>query len=330
MFTENKFATILNTFSALGDRFCISGYKEKKSIEEMFLNASKVDGLSGIELVGTWHINPDNINFVKGLKNKYGFKIPSIVIDLFTKPEYGNGSFSSTNKKIREKAIREVKEYLDIAPELECNLITIWLAQDGYDYIFQANYIKAWNLIIECIRECADYRNDMKLAIEYKIKEPRTHCYIGTIGKALMLLKELDRDNVGLTIDVGHASLAYENPAESIALSKIFGDKLFHVHLNDNYGSWDDDLLVASVHIPEYIEIIYWLKKIEYDGWYSFDIYPYREDGVRSVQECIKWTNNVFNILKEFETSEIERIINKGDALESIALIRKMIFRDSQ
>lgn len=330
MLPENKFSTVLNTFSALGDRFCLSGYKEKKTIEEMFLSASKVNGLSGLELVGTWHINKDNVDFIKGLKDKYGFKIPSIVVDIFTKPEYGNGSFSSNNKKIREKAVSEVKEYMDIAPELECNIITIWLAQDGYDYIFQANYIKAWNSIIECIRECADYRSDIKLALEYKIKEPRTHCYIGTIGKSLTLLKEVDRDNVGLTIDTGHAAFAYENPGESIALSKLFGNKLFHVHLNDNYGHWDDDMLVASVNIPEFIELIYWLKKIEYDGWYSFDIYPYREDGIGSIQECIKWTNNVINILKEFGINKIEEIINKGDALESVALLRRMIFRDLQ
>jgi sugar phosphate isomerase/epimerase len=326
----DKFSTVLNTFSALGDRFCLSGYKEKRSIEEMFLDASKVEGLSGLELVGTWHIDQNNISFIKSLKNKYGFKIPSIVIDIFTKPEYGNGSFSSNNKKVREKAIQEVNKFMDIAPELDCDLITIWLAQDGYDYIFQANYIKAWNSIKECLRECADHRSDIKLALEYKIKEPRTHCYVGTIGKSLNLLKEIDRNNLGLTIDVGHASFAYENPAESIALSKLFGNKLFHIHLNDNYGHWDDDMLVASVNVSNYIEIIYWLKRIEYDGWYSFDIYPYRENGIGSIQECIKWTNNVFNILEEFDESEIEEIINKGDALESAALMRKMIFRDSK
>lgn len=114
-----------------------------------------------------------------------------------------------------------------------------------------------------------------KLGIEYKIKEPRTHLYIGTIGKTLLLLEKVNRNNVGVILDVGHSLYGYENMAESSALCKFFGDKLFHLHLNDNYRYWDDDMMVASVHIPEYLELIYWLKKVHYKGWYSLDIFPF-------------------------------------------------------
>ena len=32
------------------------------------------------------------------------------------------------------------------------------------------------------------------------------------------------------------------------------GDKLFHVHMNDNYRLWDDDMMVRFVHFIEYLE----------------------------------------------------------------------------
>lgn len=60
---------------------------------------------------------------------------------------------------------------------------------------------------------------------------------------------------------------AYENPAETVALLKRYGDKLFHVHMNDNYRYWDDDMIVGSVHTIETLEFFYWLQRTGYDGW---------------------------------------------------------------
>jgi len=94
---------------------------------------------------------------------------------------------------------------MDIAPKLNCDLLDVWFGQDGYDYSFQSDFIKAWNLIIDGLKECAEYRSDIRLGIEYKPKEPRTHIYIGTIGKTLVLLNKVNKDNVGIIVDVGHA-----------------------------------------------------------------------------------------------------------------------------
>ena len=40
--------------------------------------------------------------------------------------------------------------------------------------------------------------------IEYKPNEPRAHCFIGTVGKTLLLDGKVDKPNVGAMIDVGH------------------------------------------------------------------------------------------------------------------------------
>jgi len=167
----------------------------------------------------------------------------------------------------------------------------------------------------------------LKLGIEYKIKEPRTHLYIGTIGKTLLLLEKVNRNNVGVILDVGHSLYGYENMAESSALCKFFGDKLFHLHLNDNYRYWDDDMMVASVHIPEYLELIYWLKKVHYKGWYSLDIFPYREDGIGAAKECIAWLKSLINAVNNVDDREIDEIINESDAVKSSALLRKILFK---
>lgn len=97
------------TFGNQSDRFCTSGYKKDKSIEEMFADASKVEDLSGVELVGTWHINEKNVGLIKEIKDKYNLKIVSIIPDTFTQAKYGKGSFSSNDPKIRKRAMEDVK-----------------------------------------------------------------------------------------------------------------------------------------------------------------------------------------------------------------------------
>ena len=69
-------------------------------------------------------------------------------------------------------------------------------------------------------------------------------------------------------------------PAESAALLQYFGNKLFYMHFNDNWRLWDDDMTVGSVHTIETLELLYWLDRMNYTGWYALDIFPYRENGI--------------------------------------------------
>lgn len=322
-----KFSTVLAIFSNQTDRFC-PHYKEgSKSIEELFNDASKVKEHIGLELVETWDINEENINVINKLIKKYDFKIVSIIMDLFSKGKWAEGTFTSKDPNIRRQTIDKVKRYMDIAAELGCDLVNLWSGQDGYDYIFKSNYLRAWDYLIEGIKECVEHRNDIRIGLEYKIREPRTHCYIDTVGKTLTLVNNINKDNLGVIVDAGHALCAQENMAETIVLCKLFGNKLFHLHLNDNYRFWDDDMMVSSVHIPEYLELLYWLRKTKYEGWYSFDLWPAREDAIEAVNECIEWTKSLLKVLDNTSEEEIEKIINEGNSAKSMALLRRMLFK---
>lgn len=323
---EIKFSSGLHVFGNTMDRFVGGGYKGNRTLEQMFADAAKVKELSGVELVANWHINENNVEQVKELSKRHNLAITMVVVDIFTQAKWSMGSFAAKDPSIRKQAIEDVKKYLDITEQIGCNLIDLWFGHDGFDYSFQADFIKAWQDIIDGVKECADYRTDMRLGIEYKIKEPRTHIHIGTIGKVLALLSKVKKDNVGIIIDVGHSLCAYENMAETIALCKLFDDKLFHLHLNDNYREWDDDMMVGSVHLQEYLELLYWVKKVGYNGWYSLDIFPYREDGIKSAEESIEWLKAMIKAVDSVDDEEIETVIKSGDAVRALALMRKMLF----
>ena len=141
------------------------------------------------------------------------------------------------------------------------------------------------------------------------------------------MVKEIELPNVGVTIDVGHSLVAGENVAEAAVMLKLYGDRLFHMHFNDNYRFWDDDMIVGSVHLVEYIELLFWLKEIGYDGWYSMDQYPYRENAQAALRESIEFLKGIDGLLTQDGMDELREIIREGDATRSSAWVRKKIFK---
>ncbi len=320
---EVRFATHLGVFGSGIDRYVTGGYGEARTLSQLFEEAGKTRGLTGIELVGAWHLKPDNLPEIKKYLRDTNLKLVMIAPDLWGQAKWKLGSFTSHEEKIRRQAIDEVKKCIDLAAELGCKLVGPWFGQDGYDYLFETDYGRAWDFLIEGIRECVDYQKDIRLGIEYKIKEPRQHCHVAGVAEALLICQEVNRDNVGVILDSGHALQGYENLGESAALLRRFGNRLFHLHLNDNYRLWDDDLFLGSVHTLEYLEFFFWLEKTGYDGWYSFDIFPYRIEARRAVEECIAWVKTLRGILARIGMNKLEEIIVRKDPLQASQLIRE-------
>lgn len=320
-----KFGSCLPVFGNCSDRFVNDGYDEESvSLEEMIRRAGRVEDLEGVELVGNWHINENNIYEISELLKEVDLEVSLLTPDLWTQGKWGKGSFTSYDKDIREEALQEVKTVMDMAEEVGCNMIDLWFGQDGNDYSFQLDYKWAWNQLVENVRECAEHNSNVDICIEYKLKEPRKHCIIDSAAKSLLLVNQINKDNVGVLLDIGHAWAALENVAETVALLDD-ADKLWYIHLNDNYRSWDDDMLVGSVHTIETLELIYWLDKVDYDGWYTLDIFPYREDGIRTAEESIEWVKGMRKVLQNYGKDRILKVIHSGDATEVSAMMREML-----
>ena len=291
----------------------------------MLEQAGRISGISGIELVGTWDIRPDNVREMKSALDKLGLECVSIIPDLFAQPVWQSGSLSSRNPEVRDQAMTYLRKMCNISREMDCKIINLWLGQDGYDYLFQGNYLLERQYLADNIRKLAMEFSDLRFALEYKAKEPRTHSYLARMSDTLLVALQTGMDNVGVTMDTGHAFIGGENAAESVVLAKQAGNKLFHLHFNDNYKCWDDDMMVGSVHSIEYIELLYWLDKCGYDGWFSMDQYPYREDAVGAISESVEWLKAFDKALAE-NRERLEIAINEGNAVNTSKLIRKILF----
>ncbi|MBI5802602.1 MAG: TIM barrel protein [Verrucomicrobia bacterium] len=199
---------------------------------------------------------------------------------LWFHPNTIDGGYTSNDPKCRAYAIERSKVCIDIANELDTNLIVLWLAREG-TYIREAkNARRAVDQLVEAFDAMLAHDKRIRLSIEPKPNEPMDHAYIPTIGHALAIA-QLTRDpkRVGCLIESAHATLAGLDPADEIDFACAFG-KLWSLHLNDQNGlKYDQDRPFGCTNLRSAFDQIRALERNGYGrkGEYvCFDVHPFR------------------------------------------------------
>ena len=74
-------------------------------------------------------------------------------------------------------------------------------------------------------------------------------------------------------------------------------------------------------------EYLYWVKRLGYDSWFSFDQYPYREDGRDALEEGIEWIETLGAIADSLDDAEVDEIMKTQDGVGFAKLIREAMFQ---
>ena len=320
MFT-NKFATRLNSFKSKWPS------DEKPTTIELIKRASKVEGLTHVDLNYPDHSEP-SIREISAITNDCGLAINGLAMRYYTNPAFKLGAFTNPNKKVRQEAIDLTKAAIDALREIDSNLLTIWLGQDGFDYGFQVDYKKIWDDEINAIKEIAEHDKECLVSIEYKPNEPRAYSLLSNLGTTLLAIKDINLKNIGVTIDFAHILYSNEQPALVAALidkhSQILG-----LHLNDGYGKRDDGLMVGSVHQLATIELLYHITKSKYQGPIYFDTFP-ATTNMDPIKECELNISTVKQQLKLvdklIQNNELSTAIQNQDSITSNRIFNSILY----
>jgi len=321
---ERKYSVFTDHVGTFCDRYC-SAYSDKGfTISEKFDRIKSIPLITAVDLNMTKEYSDAKDEIKESLK-RTGLKVNSVMMDSTADRIFKQGSFSSLDVDVRKKAVADAKAAMDFAEELGCPTFAIWPGQDGYDYMFEADYIKERSLFGDCLKELSAYKPDMNIALEYKPKEPRNHSYIDTMTGTLLMIEKLGLKNLGIAMDYGHSYFSGENPAEAVAILNMYGGKLFAIHMNDNNGLWDDDMIAGSVNTLPYLEFIYWLRRTGYEGYITFDQFPYREESREAVNESALWFDYLESLVDKADMDEISAVLAKKDGVEASRLMRKLL-----
>ena len=157
----------------------------------------------------------------------------------------------------------------------------------------------------------------MRISLEFKPYEARNFNIVSNTGLTLYL-SSLVGKNVGLTWDMGHALIAKEAPAQSIALAGKVG-RLFYLHYNDNMRDWDWDMLPGAVNVWDFVETLYYLDKLGWEGWVSYDVLSRSgDDAVQGQIATLKIMGLAQRFLDKLGRERIAEIIARGHPHEAV------------
>ena len=314
-------------FGQFVDRYAADGYSEPVSTLESIQRAGQVGELVSLDVNYPWPEENLSVQDVKTMLEDNGLRAHAITPHIYTR-DFVKGAFTHPDAAIRRTTIDRAKRAIEIAHEMGADYMKLWPGQDGFDYPFQADYEQLNEYAVGGVREVAQFDPDMKIAIEYKFKEPRTHMFFSTAARTLLAINEMGVDNVGIVFDLGHSIFAKEAPADALQLVHRAG-KLYGVEMNDNWREWDDDLTVGSVHLIETLEFIDALRRIEWNGLWALDQFPFREDPIEAARASIRTLKQMKTLLERIDLSELKAAQNAQDALAAQRLVHDLLLGKS-
>ena len=255
---------------------------------------------------------------VKGLLDKYGLKAEFVAPRLWMDPHTLDGGFMSTRKEDREFAMWRAYRSIDIARELGCDLIVLWLAREGTLCAESKSPVWATRQLVEAINNMLRYDDTIRVCIEPKPNEPIDRSICGTMGHVMAVsAATIDPKRVGGNLESAHAILAGLDPANEIGFALAF-DKLFTVHLNDQNGiRYDQDksfgvenLRQAFNQVKVLVENKYWEK-----GYVGLDVKAMRTTSDEDSYEHLKNSLAIFKTLEEkvarYDYAYAEKLISE-------------------
>ncbi len=316
-----KFEVNPGLLHPLGDRFHSAGYKDPINDGQAFDTIAGMQVADGIGFWGPGQVTIKNAKEVAERVRNVGKEPATLVVNYWEK-QWGWGSLTNKSADIRKKAIERGQECVEIAKLMGMDIVSVWFGHDGVDYAFQADYSKIWDWLVDGVSQIADYDKNTKVAIEYKIREPRIHEFVGNFGDTMCLINDIGKDNVGMTLDLGHAINAGERIAYSTARALEKG-VLYNMHWGDNYRLWDDDVIVGTVNTIEFIEVVYWLHKYDWEGWCGLDQYPFKNNALDAMTESILWVKGFEKLIQKIGMDVLSEVINKDEPKEALRLLRE-------
>lgn len=322
--TKPHFACGIWYFGACGDRFKKDGYREDIPLERRLELIGEIEGLEGVEFHYPSELNENNVERLLSIMKDLNLRVANVGPHLHGYTDFRFGSLTNPDEGIRRKAIELVKRTVDTAKMANCDMTILWLGPDGFDYPFQTNYAEVWSWLIDALQEITSYAPDHRFCLEYKPYEPRCKSFVDGMGITLSLIDAVGANNLGVNIDLGHALMGGENLAMVASLAMKKG-KLFHLHLNDAWKKFDDDLIYASVHLVEHLELLFWLDRLGFSGWYSFDLFPYREDPKLATEESLKNFLKLRGMLEKLDEEALLKAIGESDATRISRILREVL-----
>jgi ribokinase len=319
-----QFASRLNSMRSRRDLITASAAAD--NVLGWVARQGGVAGLSAVYFNFPQHLSGLMPSDVRSALNAAGLSAAGIAMR-FPEVPFMRGAFSAPDAATRAAAVALAAEGCSWSAALGGDELVVWSPYDGYDYHLAANYTTAWADTVAAFRQLTDAcPPGVRVSVEWKPSDPAARfAFVPTTAAAVLLARAVDRPGrFGVTLDVGHALLAGENPAQSAALAADHG-VLFGVQLGDAHSRLgaEDGLAFATVHEAASLELVHWLRRVNYGGRLYFDTFPAREDPVAEAELNIRRVKALWSRSERLQEAGVEEAMARQDAMQSLLVLER-------
>lgn len=186
-------------------------------------------------------------------------------------------NLGSLNRRVRQAAFDEIKASIDFARKIRSSIVVVhpvlgilgmpegkWSKEYHPPKREVENLARQEAYLVRAVKDLADYAPDVMLCLENLVYP---HEIYRSPEDMAELIRKINRTNVGVTLDVGHASTCGYKPVDFLHLLQ---DHVFHVHLHDNDGIIDQHLPLGE-GIVDYVAVLKSLRDMDYQGVVNFE-----------------------------------------------------------
>jgi xylose isomerase len=317
----NKLAIITAFLGGLRNRYMV--YQDPRTLADKLKLAAQVEGCDGLELC--YPDDFEDFEQLKQLLEQHQLGIAAVNFRSRRTGRWWRGSFTSESAAERQEFVDDIRRAMDMTAELGCLRVTTCPLNEGVDGIFEADFIKLYDYAAETLAAACAHNPQMRLCIEYKKNDPRARCVFGTAGETASFCLWTGIANLGATLDIGHSLYADERPAQAAALLAKAG-RLFYVHLNDNDGRWDWDMIPGAYHMWDFVELFYTLRKLGYDDdWYAYDVFAKEHDTVQTFNAVTSLTRKLESITDRIDIPTMEALLAERNPSKTIPYLYSLL-----
>ena len=193
-------------------------------------------------------------------------------------------SISSPNKNIREKTIAYLRDLLNFCADLNGKLM-IFGSPKQRDIFPSSTYEDTYNYVRDGFLKILPLAEEKNVTIALEPLTKKETNFINTAEDALKMIKEINHSNFKLHLDV-KAMSGEEKPIPEIIESAK--DYLVHFHAND------PNLLGPGFGEVDYQPIKESLKKIDYNGYLSVEVFDFSPGPKTIAKKSIEYLKKIF------------------------------------
>lgn len=208
-------------------------------------------GFDGMEI----HLNhPETLpkEKIKKKMNETGMKCT------FTATLDKEHNLISPEKEIREAGIEFLKERIDVASELESDVLAGVIYAAWGEFTGKMRTPEEWNYSKEYLLKAADYAKQKGVVLALEPVNRYETYFLNTVEDTRKLVEEINHPNIKIHPDTYHLNIEEESFYGAI---KSAGEYLYHIHLCENNRG-----IPGTGHVA-WDEVFKALRELKYDRW---------------------------------------------------------------